>query len=82
MTKLSTLILASLLSSTAAFAPTANVATSRQCTLHMSEPESAFVADPVAEETTGDDSTFDAVEKMGRGAAKVRLVRRVDMRTF
>ena len=48
----------------------------------MSEPESAFVADPVAEESKGDDSTFDAVEKMGRGAAKVRLGRKIeDMRS-
>lgn len=37
----------------------------------MSEPESAFVADAV-EEKVDDDSTFEAVEKMGKGAAKVR----------
>lgn len=39
----------------------------------MSEPESAFVADvPAASEGENEDDTFDAVEKMGRGAAKVR----------
>ena len=38
----------------------------------MSENESAFVADVDAPVEEGD-KTFDAVEKMGRGAAKVRL---------
>ena len=65
-------------SSTHAFTTpnTAIVSTPQQCSsvLFMSETESvesAFVADadaPAGEE----DSTFDAVEKMGRGAAKVR----------
>ena len=36
----------------------------------MSE-ESAFVADVVEEKKDGEDDSFDAVEKMGRGAAKV-----------
>ena len=67
MAKLTTVLLATLLST--ASAPTANIG--RQCSLHMSEqPESAFVADVPAVED--DDDTFDAVEKMGRGAAKVR----------
>ena len=35
--------------------------------------ESAFVADvPPAEPTTEEDKTFDAVEKMGKGAAKIK----------
>lgn len=72
MAKLTTVLLATLLSTTAAFAPNANVG--RQCSLHMSEPESAFVADvPAAEEKTEGYDTLDVVEKMGPGAAKVRL---------
>lgn len=69
-------------SSTHAFTTpnTAIVSTPQQCSsvLFMSETESvesAFVADadaPAGEE----DSTFDAVEKMGRGAAKVKRGKR------
>jgi hypothetical protein len=59
LTKLTTALLATLLSTTAAFAPPQNTVTSRQCTvLEMLEEL---------------EDTFDAAEKMGRGAAKVRL---------
>jgi len=48
----------------------------QQCTARfMSESEtveSAFVADVVVGEEEEDDKTFDAVEMMGKGAAKVR----------
>ena len=71
MTKLSTsLILATLLTSTAAFTAPCISAPSRHCALYMSE-ESVFVADVVEEKKDGEDDSFDAVEKMGRGAAKV-----------
>jgi len=74
-----TLALALAASTTDAFAPPSNpLVRTQQCSprLFMSEtetPESAFVADvPEAGEAKEDDKTFDAVEKMGRGAAKVR----------
>jgi hypothetical protein len=74
MTKLTTVLLATLLSPTVAFAPAPNAVTLRQCTLLQMSEESAFVADAVVEEKKEEDlDTFDAVEKMGRGAAKVRL---------
>lgn len=75
-----TLALALAASTTDAFAPPSNpLVRTQQCSprLFMSEtetPESAFVADVPEEvgEAKEDDKTFDAVEKMGRGAAKVR----------
>eukprot|EP00956_Cyclotella_meneghiniana_P018864 scaffold31775_cov79-Cyclotella_meneghiniana.AAC.13 len=69
MTRLTTLIIASLLSTNSAFTTPSTGVVTRQCSLNMAE-EPAFVADPVAEEKKEDESTFDAVEKMGRGAAK------------
>lgn len=39
-------------------------------------PESAFVADADTVATSDDDKTFDAVEKMGRGAAKTKRGKR------
>jgi len=76
MTKLSTsLILATLLTSTAAFTAPCISAPSRHCALYMSE-ESVFVADVVEEKKDGEDDSFDAVEKMGRGAAKVKRGKR------
>ena len=75
MTKIvnSAILLATIFSSSGAFAPPASGLASNKCShkLFMSEPESAFVADAV-EEKVDDDSTFEAVEKMGKGAAKVR----------
>ena len=70
MTRLAILTLASLFSTNSAFTTPSTGVVTRQCSLLMAE-ESAFVADPVAEEKKEDESTFDAVEKMGRGAAKV-----------
>lgn len=77
------LALAALTSTTSAFAPpTATLSRPQQCSsarpMAEGEPESAFVADvdvvvPAAEE---DDKTFDAVEKMGRGAAKTKRGKR------
>ena len=76
MTKIanSVILLATLLASSSAFAPPSPGLASRLCSdrLYLSEPDSAFVADAV-EEKEGDDSTFEVVEKMGKGAAKVRL---------
>lgn len=75
MTKIanSAILLAAILASSSAFAPPSAGLASRQCSsrLLMSEPDSAFVADAV-EEKEDDSSTFEAVEKMGKGAAKVR----------
>jgi hypothetical protein len=74
MTKLATsVVLATIIASGNAFAPPASTGVvSRQCSSKIfSEPESASVADAI-EDKVGDDSTFDAVEKMGKGAAKVR----------
>merc|ERR1719296_618309 len=73
-------------SGTNAFAPSGTVVISgqsqqQQCSSVRfmaggESTESAFVADPV-EETVGEgDKTFDAVEKMGRGAAKAKRGKR------
>lgn len=74
-----TLALALAASTADAFAPPSNpLVGTAQCSprLFMSEtetPESAFVADvPEVAVEKEDDKTFEAVEKMGRGAAKVR----------
>ena len=74
-----TLALALAASTTDAFAPPSNpLVRTEHCSprLFMSEtetPESAFVADvPEGAEAMEEDKTFEAVEKMGRGAAKVR----------
>jgi hypothetical protein len=74
MTKLTTTLLATLLSTTATFAPPQNAVISRQCTVLEMFEESAFIADAVVEKKKEEElDTFDAAEKMGRGAAKVRL---------
>jgi len=79
MTKIanSAILLATLLASSSAFAPPSPGLASRLCSdrLYLSEPDSAFVADAV-EEKEEDDSTFEAVEKMGKGAAKVKRGKR------
>jgi len=78
-----TLALALAASTADAFAPPSNpLVGTAQCSprLFMSEtetPESAFVADvPEVAVEKEDDKTFEAVEKMGRGAAKTKRGKR------
>lgn len=76
------LALAALTSTASAFAPPTAATLSRpqQCSsarpMAEGEPESAFVADVAAPAAEEDDKTFDAVEKMGRGAAKTKRGKR------